>query len=116
MVEWITVKADFSHDGDKRLFAVSLSTSTWVAAIHIAPEEVELLNGVIATPGDGGGLRIGESAGGYVFWSVNGHDKATIVMSIGEDDESCDISFAMPATTIREILDAIKLIKSLEAL
>ncbi len=115
MVEWITVKADFSQDGDKRRFAISLSTSTWLAAIHIAPEEVGLLNDVVSTPWDGPGLRIGKSAGGSVFWSVNGDDKATIVISIGEDDESCDISFAVPATTIREILDAIKLIKSLDA-
>jgi hypothetical protein len=31
MVEWITVKADFSYDGDQRFFAVSLSTSAWLA-------------------------------------------------------------------------------------
>jgi hypothetical protein len=113
MVEWITVKADFSYDGDQRFFAVSLSTSAWLAVIHIAPEEVERLNDVIATPWDGAGLRIGRSAGGFVFWSVNGNDKATIVISIGEDDEPCDVSFAVPATTIRQILDAIKLINSL---
>ena len=115
MVEWITVKADFSYDGDQRFFAISLSTSGWLAVIHIAPEEVGFFDEVIATPWNGGGLRIGESAGGSVFWSVNGDDKATIVISIGEDAESCDISFAVPATTIREIVDAITLIKSLEA-
>ena len=114
MVEWITVKADFSYDGDKRYFAISLSTSAWLAVIHIAPEEVERLNDVIATPWDGAGLRIGRSAGGFVFWSVNGNDQATIVISIGEDDDPCDVSFAVPATTIREILNAIQLIKSLQ--
>lgn len=115
MVEWITVKADFSYDGDQRCFAISLSTSTWLAVIHIAPDEVGRLNDVIATPWDGAGLRIGESSAGHVFWSVNGDDKATIVISIGEDDESRDVSFLVPATTIRDILDAIKLIKSLDA-
>jgi hypothetical protein len=108
MAEVITVDVDYSYDGEKRLYAVSLSTDTWLALIHIAPEDVVRLNDVTSRSWDDGALRIGESAGASVFWSVNGEgDKDTVVILVGDDDETWDISFAVPAATIGEITAAI---------
>jgi hypothetical protein len=109
VIELITVDVDYSYDGDQRFYAVSLMTHTWLCLIHIAPEDVPRLSDVTSTPWDSGALRIGDSAGVGVFWSVNGEDdKDTVVILVGDDDETWDISFAVPATTIDEILDAIK--------
>jgi hypothetical protein len=109
MAELITVDVDYSFDGDKRFYAVSLSTQTWLALIHVAPEDVERLGEVTSRPWDDGALRIGDSAGASAFWSINSDkDRDTVVILIGEDDETWDISFAVPATTIDEILAAIK--------
>jgi hypothetical protein len=52
-------------------------------------------------------LRIGDSSGASVFWSMNGEDKSLIVIAIGQDDQTCDVTFAVPTATIGEILDAI---------
>lgn len=109
MADLITVDVDYSYDGDKRFYAVSLSTHSWLALIHIAPEDVPRLSDVTSTPWDGGALRIGDSAGAGVFWSVNGEDdKDTVVILVGDDDETWDISFTVPASTIQEIVDAIE--------
>ena len=107
MAELVTVDVDYSYEGEKRLYAVSLSTHTWLALIHIAPEDVARLNDVTSRSWDDGSLAIGESAGASVFWSVNGDDKNTVVLLVGHDDETWDISFAIPAATIGEILAAI---------
>jgi hypothetical protein len=108
MAELITVDVDYSFDGDKRYYAVSLSTQTWLALIHIASEEVVRLGEVTSRSWDDGALRIGDSCGVAAFWSINGEDdKDTVIILIGEDDETWDISFAVPASTIGEITDAI---------
>ena len=87
---------------------MSLSTDTWLALIHIAPEDVAKLGEVTSRSWDDGALRIGDSAGASAFWSVNGEDdNDTVVILIGDDDETWDISFAVPAATIAEIVDAI---------
>ena len=104
----ITVDVDYSYDGDQRFYAVSLSTDTWLALIHIAPEDVPRLRDVTSRAWEDGALKIGDSAGASVFWSVNGEDdKDSVVILVGDDDETWDISFAVPASTIGEILDAI---------
>ena len=96
MAEPIDVDVDYSFEGEKKFYAVALSTSTWLVMIHIAPEDVALLDQVTSRSWDEGALRIGDSAGTSVFWSVN-----------GEDDETWDISFAVPASTIDAILSEI---------
>ena len=109
MADLITVDVDYSYDGDTRLYAVSLSTDTWLTLIHIPPAEAARLSEVTSRSWDDGALRIGESAGAGVFWSVNGEDdKDTVVILVGDDDETWDISFAVPASTIQEILAAIE--------
>ena len=109
MAELITVDVDYSFDGDKRYYAISLSTHTWLMLIHIPPEEVPRLSEVTSRPWDQGALRIGDSAGASAFWSTNGEeDRDVVVIVIGQDDETWDISVAIPATTIDSILDAIK--------
>lgn len=109
MAEPITVDVDYSFDGDKRFYAVSLSTDTWMALIHIAPDEVGRLTEVASRTWDDGSLRIGESAGSSVFWSIDAEgDTDTVGILIGHDDETWDISFAVPVATIAEIVDAIK--------
>src|SRR5688572_18568328 len=101
MAEPITVDVDYSYDGDKRLYAVSLSTDTWLALIHIAPEDAARLHDVTSRPWDQGALRIGESAGASVFWAMAGeHETDTVAILVGEDDETWDISFAVPAATV----------------
>jgi hypothetical protein len=108
MAEPVTVDVDYSYEGEKRLYAVSLSTDTWLALIHIPPEDAARLSEVTSRSWDEGSLRIGESAGASVFWSVNGEDdKDTVVLLVGHDDETWDISFAVPAATIDEIIAAI---------
>jgi hypothetical protein len=108
VAESIDVDVDYSYDGEKKFYAVSLSTSTWLALIHIAPEDVSRLGEVRSRSWDDGALRIGDSAGTSVFWSVNGEDdKDTVVILVGEDDETWDISFAVPAATIDVILSEI---------
>ena len=80
-----------------------------MALIHIAPGEIHQLSEVTSRPFEQGALRIGESAGSNVFWSINGEgDTDTVVILIGQDDETWDISFAVPATTIASIVDAIQ--------
>src|SRR5688500_14285720 len=109
MAELVDVDVDYSYEGDKRLYAVSLSTDTWLALIHIPPEESPRLAEVTSRAWDDGALRIGESAGASVFWSVNGEDdRNTVVLLVGEDDETWDISFAIPAAVVDEIISAIK--------
>ena len=108
MAEPVTVDVDYSYEGEKRFYAVSLSTDNWLALIHIAPEDVGLLNDVPSRSWDDGALRIGDSAGASVFWANNGdEDKETVVIMIGHDDETWDITFAIPAATIPEIFKAI---------
>ena len=107
MVEPVTVDVDYSFDDDKRFYAVSLSTNSWLALIHIAPEEAGRLSEVTSRSWDDGALRIGDSAGASAFWSTNADDKDTVVILIGDDDETWDISFAIPAATIAEIVQAI---------
>ena len=108
MAESIDVDVDYSYDGEQKFYAVSLSTATWLVLIHIAPADVALLKEVTSRSWDDGALRIGDSAGTSVFWSVNGEDdKDTVVILVGEDDETWDISFAVPAATIDVILSAL---------
>ena len=108
MAELIDVEVDYSFEGEKKFYAVALSTTTWLVMIHIAPEDVALLGEVTSRSWDDGALRIGDSAGTSVFWSVNGEDdKDTVVILVGEDDETWDISFAVPAATIDVILSEI---------
>jgi hypothetical protein len=109
MAELIDVDVDYSFEGEKRLYAVSLSTDTWLALIHIPPEESARLAEVRSRAWEDGALRIGESVGASVFWSVNGEDDTdTVVLLVGEDDETWDISIAIPAAVVDEIIDAIK--------
>jgi hypothetical protein len=108
MAELVDVDVDYSYEGEKRLYAVSLSTDTWLALIHIPPEESALLAQVTSRVWDDGALRIGESAGASVFWSVNGDDHGTVVLLVGDDDQTWDISIAIPAAAIDEIIAAIK--------
>ena len=108
MAEPITVDVDYSYEGEKRFYAVSLSTDTWMVLIHIAPEDLGRLNDVAATPWDEGALRIGDSAGAPVFWSASAEDDTgAVAIMVGQDDETWDISFAVPAATIGEILEAV---------
>lgn len=109
MADPVTVDVDYSYEGDKRFYAVSLSTDAWLAVIHIAPEDVGKLHEVTARSWDDGALQIGDSAGASVFWSSAGEDTTdTVVILIGHDDETWDISFAVPAATIDGILEAIE--------
>ena len=108
MPDLIDVDVDYSYDGEVKFYAVALSTSTWLVMIHIALEDVALLKEVTSRSWDEGALQIGDSAGTSVFWSVNGEDdKDTVVILVGEDDETWDISFAVPAATIDVILSEI---------
>ena len=106
MVELVTVDIDYSYEGEKRFYAISLSRDSWLVVIHVAPEDVARFKEITSTSWEAGPLGIGQSSGVEVFWSVNADDKDTIIISVGHDDES-DISFAVPAVTITEILDAI---------
>ena len=106
MAEPVTVDVDYSWEGEQRLYAVSLSTGTWLAVIHIPPEDAIKLNDVASRSWDDGSLRIGESAGAAAWWSA-GDDNETVMILIGHDDETWDISIAIPAATIPEILAAI---------
>ena len=54
MADRITVDVDYSYEGEKRFYSVSLSTDTWLVLIHIAPEDVGKLNDVTSTPWDDG--------------------------------------------------------------
>jgi hypothetical protein len=112
MLSLITVEVDYSYEGEKRFYAVSLSADVgvgaWLASIHIAPEDIGRLREVTTRSWEDDALRIGDSAGASVFWSMNdGDDKSLVIIAIGPDDESSDITFAVPAATISEILDAI---------
>lgn len=111
MLSLITVEVDYSYEGEKRFYAVSLSADVgvgaWLASIHIAPEDVSRLSEVTTRSWEDDALRIGDCAGASVFWSVNGEDKGMLIISIGPDDESSDITFAVPAATIDEILEKI---------
>jgi hypothetical protein len=106
MADPVDVDVDYSWEGDERLYAVSLSTDTWLAVIHIPPEDAIKLNDVASRSWDDGSLRIGESAAAAAWWSV-GDDNETVMILIGHDDETWDISIAIPAATIPDIVAAI---------
>ena len=106
MADPVDVDVDYSWEGDERLYAVSLSTDTWLAVIHIPPMDASKLNDVASRSWDDGSLRIGESAGAAAWWSV-GDDNETVMILIGHDDETWDISIAIPAATIPDIVAAI---------
>ena len=108
MAEPVTVDVDYSYDGEQKFYAVSLSTDTWFATLHIPPEHVALLPQVTSRAWDDGSLRIGDSAGVSAFWSVNSkEDNDTVWILIGHDDETWDIALAVPAATVDEILAQI---------
>jgi hypothetical protein len=108
MAEPVSVDVDYSYDGEQKFYAVSLSTDTWFVTIHIPPGEAAQLSQVTSRSWDDGALRIGDSAGASAFWSVNSKDdNDTVVILIGHDDETWDISFAVPAAAVEEILSQI---------
>ena len=51
MADRVDVDVDYSWEGDERLYAVSLSTDTWLAVIHIPLLHLSCLRKVSAAIG-----------------------------------------------------------------
>jgi hypothetical protein len=51
-------------------------------------------------------IQAGESAGARVYWSAGDGDHANLM--IGEDDETWDVSVAVPYTVIDQVVQVLR--------
>jgi hypothetical protein len=97
----VSISEGISAEGESQMI-LSLSKEDFSLSIWISPDAMSLFHEVKTTDWDQrGSIRIGESAGSAVFWAS---DKQKLSVMIGDDDETWDIAFTLPITTLDEIL------------
>ena len=106
----ISVSASEGSSAEGKPIAIlGITGGNFDVSVWIPAEEAVLFDSVRSARWEQrGSIRIGQSAGAPVFWSS---DEQTLSILIGVDDESWDIGFSLPASTLDSITDAIHSIR-----
>lgn len=101
----ISVSEGTGSDGSRQAI-LKISGDSFEITIWIPAQDTRLFEQVRTTRWDQrGSLCIGNTAQAPVFWSC---DEETLSILVGADDETWDIGFALPLSTLDSIIAAIK--------
>jgi hypothetical protein len=103
-----SVSAEVCLVDSQECYAVKISAPIFEFNVIFAPAEVARLARVRQTPWLTGALEIGRSAGSPVWWSVDEDDSPYLSILIGHDDQTWDIGFTLPLTTLDSVLREIE--------
>ena len=86
---------------------LKLQADEWEANVHASAEELLLLSNIRSASWDERrSIQAGESAGARVYWSAGEGDHANLM--IGGDDETWDVSVAVPYAVIDQVVQALR--------
>ena len=86
---------------------LKLQADEWEANVHALAEELLLLSDIRSASWDERrSIQAGELAGALAYWSAGEGDHANLM--IGEDDETWDVSMAVPYAVIDEVVQVLR--------
>jgi len=98
---------DYALEPEDAGVLLKLQADGWEANVHASAEELLLLADIRSASWDERrSIQAGESAGAHVFWSAGEGDDANLM--IGEDDETWDVSVAVPYAVIDQVVQALR--------
>jgi len=97
---------DYTVEPEDAGVLLKLQADEWEANVHASAEELLLLSNIRSTSWDARrSIQAGESAGARVYWSAGDGDHANLM--VGEDDETWDVSVAVPYAVIDQVVQAL---------
>jgi hypothetical protein len=97
---------DYTLEPDDAGVLLKLQGDEWEANVHASAEELLLLCNIRSASWDERrSIQAGES-GARVYWSAGDGDHASRM--IGEDDETWDVSIAVPYAVIDQVVQALR--------
>jgi len=98
---------DYTVEPEDAGVLLKLQTDEWEANVHASAEELLLLSNIRSASWDERrSIQAGESAGARVYWSAGEGDHASLM--IGEDDQTWDVSVAVPYAVIDQVVQAVR--------
>ena len=98
---------DYTLEPEDAGVQLKLQADGWEANVHASAEELLLLSNIRSASWDERrSIQAGESAGARVNWSAGEGDHANVM--IGEDDETWDVSVAVPYAVIDQVVQALR--------
>jgi hypothetical protein len=98
---------DYTVEPEDAGVLLKLQADGWEANVHASAGELLLLSDIRSASWDERrSIQAGESAGARVYWTAGEGDQANLM--IGEDDETWDVSMAVPYTVIDQVVQALR--------
>jgi len=98
---------DYTVEPEDASVLLKLQADEWEANVHASAEELLLLANIRSASWDErSSIQAGESAGARVYWSAGEGDHAKLM--IGEDDETWDVSVAVPYAVIDQVVQVLR--------
>ena len=98
--------ANYAEEDDGPAVVLKISSEAFELNVALRISEIARLDDVLATPWQGGALRLGTSAGAPAWWSC---DDGQVAICVGRDDQTWDFSIAFPVAelaTLRASIDS----------
>jgi len=101
----VSVEVETDSAGRSHRYALKISGPVFEVNVRVSSEDIVKFEQIRNRPWVKGSLRIGESAGAPVFWSVD--EDGTVSVMLGHDDETWDVAVSFPGDTIEAILQEL---------